>query len=89
MASSGPAQPTEPPTELGRLRVLSSTAGILVSPLALGGGNIGQAWNHFWGHQTKERSFELLDAYFDVRELMTDYQYLPCLFISLSNLSDS
>ncbi|KAK0739456.1 NADP-dependent oxidoreductase domain-containing protein [Apiosordaria backusii] len=55
--------PSGPPTELGRLRVLSPTAAIRVSPLALGGGNIGQAWNQTWGLQTKERAFELLDAY--------------------------
>ncbi|KAK4220763.1 NADP-dependent oxidoreductase [Podospora fimiseda] len=65
MTLTNDPQPTDPPTELGRLRVLSSTAGVLVSPLALGGGSIGQAWNHFWGIQTKERSFELLDAYFE------------------------
>ncbi|KAK0652394.1 aryl alcohol dehydrogenase [Cercophora newfieldiana] len=58
-------QPDAPPTELGRLRVLSSTSGLRVSPLALGGGNIGQAWSKAWGAMTKERAFELLDAYFD------------------------
>jgi hypothetical protein len=59
--------PADPPTELGRLRILSKTAGIRVSPLALGGGNIGQAWNSNWGYMNKERSFELLDAYLEVR----------------------
>ncbi|KAK4450157.1 putative aryl-alcohol dehydrogenase AAD14 [Podospora aff. communis PSN243] len=58
-------QPDAPPTELGRLRILSSTCGLRVSPLALGGGNIGQAWNKAWGAMTKERAFELLDGYFD------------------------
>ncbi|KAK3986790.1 NADP-dependent oxidoreductase domain-containing protein [Cladorrhinum sp. PSN332] len=65
MTFADTSQPTAPPTELGRLRVLSSTAGILVSPLALGGGNIGKAWNHFWGVQTKEGAFKLLDTYFE------------------------
>ncbi|KXX73361.1 Multidrug resistance protein CDR1 [Madurella mycetomatis] len=56
--------PPDPPTGLGRLRILSKTAGIRVSPLALGGGNIGQAWNKSWGFMDKKLAFELLDAYF-------------------------
>jgi hypothetical protein len=60
--------PPDPPTELGRLRILSKTAGIRVSPLALGGGNIGQAWNTSWGYMNKERAFELLDAYLEVAD---------------------
>jgi hypothetical protein len=63
----GPPLPPDPPTELGRLRILSRTAGIRVSPLALGGGSIGQAWNANWGPMDKERSFALLDAYVEVR----------------------
>ncbi|KAG7289234.1 hypothetical protein NEMBOFW57_005599 [Staphylotrichum longicolle] len=62
---AGPPMPSDPPTELGRLRILSKTAGIRVSPLALGGGNIGQAWNSSWGFMDKERAFELLDAYLE------------------------
>jgi len=65
------AQPSVPPTELGRLRILSSTSGLRVSPLALGGGNIGQAWNKVWGVMTKERAFELLDTYLDVSRLLS------------------
>lgn len=34
----------EPPTELGRYRILSSTAGVRVSPLCLGALSIGNAW---------------------------------------------
>ncbi len=34
----------DPPTELGRYRILSSTAGIRVSPLCLGALSIGDAW---------------------------------------------
>ena len=34
----------EPPTELGRYRVLSSTASVRVSPLQLGAMSIGEAW---------------------------------------------
>lgn len=54
--------PAEPPTELGRYRILSKRAGIRVSPLQLGGANIGQAWAGF-GAMTKENAFKLLDAY--------------------------
>lgn len=55
----------EPPTELGRLRVLSSTAGIRVSPLALGAMSIGDAWQSFMGSMDKESAFKLLDAFFE------------------------
>ncbi|KXT17955.1 hypothetical protein AC579_9581 [Pseudocercospora musae] len=53
----------DPPTPLGRYRVLSSTAGIRVSPLQLGAMSIGQAWNEFMGSMSKEESFKLLDAF--------------------------
>lgn len=53
----------EPPTELGRLRILSPTAGIRVSPLQLGAMSVGDAWSAFMGSTTKEQSFALLDAY--------------------------
>lgn len=53
----------EPPTELGRYRILSSTAGIRVSPLQLGAMSIGSAWNQFMGSMDKEASFKLLDAF--------------------------
>ncbi|KAE8343170.1 hypothetical protein BDV24DRAFT_172935 [Aspergillus arachidicola] len=55
----------EPPTELGRYRILSSTAGIRVSPLQLGGMSIGEKWNSMLGSMDKESSFKLLDAYFE------------------------
>lgn len=55
----------EPPTELGRLRVLSSTAGIKVSPLQLGAMSIGDSWQEVMGSMSKEQSFKLLDAYFE------------------------
>lgn len=54
-----------PKTELGRYRVLSSKAGIRVSPLVLGAMNIGDSWSHFMGAMSKEQSFKLLDAFFD------------------------
>lgn len=56
----------DPPTELGRYRVLSKTAGIRVSPLQLGAMSIGEAWKEFMGTMDKEQSFKLLDAYFEV-----------------------
>lgn len=62
--SQWPVAP-EPPTELGRYRVLSSTAGIRVSPLQLGAMSIGEAWSSFMGSMDKEASFKLLDTYFE------------------------
>ncbi|KAL4761981.1 aldo/keto reductase [Aspergillus foveolatus] len=53
----------EPRTELGRYRVLSSTAGIRVSPLQLGAMSIGEAWSDLMGSMNKESSFKLLDAF--------------------------
>jgi aryl-alcohol dehydrogenase-like predicted oxidoreductase len=53
----------EPATELGRYRVLSSTAGIRVSPLQLGAMSIGDAWSEFMGSMDKASSFKLLDAF--------------------------
>ncbi|RDW90810.1 aldo/keto reductase [Aspergillus mulundensis] len=53
----------EPRTELGRYRVLSSTAGIRVSPLQLGAMSIGEAWSDMMGSMDKESSFKLLDAF--------------------------
>ncbi|KAK9490979.1 NADP-dependent oxidoreductase domain-containing protein [Lipomyces doorenjongii] len=55
----------EPPTELGRYRILSSTAGIRVSPLQLGAMSLGDAWSHFMGRMDRAASFKLLDAYYE------------------------
>ncbi|KAI8648313.1 Aryl-alcohol dehydrogenase [Fusarium sp. Ph1] len=55
----------EPNTELGRYRILSSTAGIRVSPLQLGAMSVGSAWSSFMGSMDKEQSFKLLDYFFD------------------------
>ncbi|EGY21883.1 hypothetical protein VD0002_g4300 [Verticillium dahliae] len=55
----------EPATELGRYRVLSSTAGVRVSPLCLGAMSIGEAWSEHMGSMDKEQSFKLLDAFHD------------------------
>lgn len=52
----------EPPTELGRYRILSSTARVRVSPLSLGAMSIGNSWE--WVNSTtKEQAFKLLDAF--------------------------
>ncbi|KAK0439109.1 Aldo/keto reductase [Armillaria borealis] len=57
----------DPPTKLGIYRVLSSRAGVRVSPLSLGAMSIGDKWAaHGMGSMNKESSFELLDAYFDM-----------------------
>ncbi|KAI5264742.1 putative aryl-alcohol dehydrogenase Aad14 [Aureobasidium subglaciale] len=55
----------EPATELGRLRILSSTAGIRVSPLQLGAMSIGDSWSSMMGSMDKKQSFALLDAFFE------------------------
>ncbi|TFK21958.1 arylalcohol dehydrogenase [Coprinopsis marcescibilis] len=64
MSLSAPAPP--PPTALGRYRKLSPTAGVHVSPLALGAMSIGDQWDKLgMGSMTKESSFKLLDKFFD------------------------
>jgi aryl-alcohol dehydrogenase-like predicted oxidoreductase len=55
----------EPATELGRYRILSSTAGVRVSPLCLGAMSIGSKWSKEMGSMDKDQSFKLLDAYFE------------------------
>lgn len=55
----------EPKTELGRYRILSSTAGIRVSPLQLGAMSVGSAWSNFMGSMDKQQSFDLLDFFFE------------------------
>ncbi|BDD57190.1 Putative aryl-alcohol dehydrogenase aad14 [Monascus purpureus] len=54
-----------PPTQLGQYRILSSSAGVRVSPLQLGAMSIGDAWSNFLGGMDKERSFALLDAFYE------------------------
>jgi hypothetical protein len=45
--------PPEPKTSLGRHRILSPTAGVRVSPLALGAGSIGEAWKGILGSMVR------------------------------------
>ena len=55
----------QPKTELGRYRILSSTAGVRVSPLVLGGMSFGTAWAEGMGSVDEQQAFKLLDAYND------------------------
>lgn len=64
MASFFKAAP-EPATELGRRRILASTAGVRVSPLQLGNMSLGAAWNESLGESSKESAFKLYDAFFE------------------------
>ncbi|KAG7086805.1 hypothetical protein E1B28_002731 [Marasmius oreades] len=56
----------KPSTKLGIYRVLSSRAGVRVSPLCLGAMSIGDKWEDWMGSMDKESSFKLLDAYFNM-----------------------
>ena len=56
---------------LGWHRVLSPTANVKVSPIALGGISIGNSWSNLFGKG--EDPFSLLNAYF---ELSGDYRHL-------------
>ncbi|KAF5340694.1 hypothetical protein D9611_007410 [Ephemerocybe angulata] len=59
--------PAAPKSKLGHYRKLSTTAGVHVSPIALGGMSIGDQWDQYGlGSMNKEDSFRLLDAYFDL-----------------------
>ena len=56
-----------PKSKLGVYRKLSSTAGVRVSPICLGGMSIGDKWAEGgMGSMNKEDSFKLLDAYYDL-----------------------
>lgn len=52
-------------SKLGRHRALAPSAGIHVSPLQLGGMNIGDKWSGGMGAMDKETSFKLLDAFYE------------------------
>jgi aryl-alcohol dehydrogenase-like predicted oxidoreductase len=57
--------PAKPVSLLGRHRLLSPTAAVRVSPLALGGMNFGTAWNESLGECSKETSFAILDYFYE------------------------
>lgn len=56
--------PIPPKTELGRYRILATTAGARVSPLVLGAMSIGEAWD-FMGMMNQAESHKLLDSYYE------------------------
>ncbi|KAK5080716.1 hypothetical protein LTS08_008511 [Lithohypha guttulata] len=58
------ASAPKPKSLLGYHRVLAPSAGVKVSPLCLGTMNFGDAWKEFMGECDKERSFEVLDAFY-------------------------
>ncbi|KAJ3560201.1 hypothetical protein NP233_g10994 [Leucocoprinus birnbaumii] len=70
--------PQPPQSALAKYRLLSPKAGVHVSPIQLGGLSIGDQWKRM-GAMTKESSFELLDAYFDlggnIIDTAANYQY--------------
>lgn len=70
--------PPPPTTPLGRWRILSPKAGVRVSPFFLGGGSLGSAWEKIAGPMTKEKAFELLDAFYEAGgnaiDLANNYQ---------------
>lgn len=57
--------PPQPKSLLDFHRVLSTTAGVRVSPLCLGTMNFGDAWESFMGKCEKETAFEMLDYFFE------------------------
>jgi len=61
---SSPFAPVqEPASPLARYRILSSSAGIHVSPLQLGAMSVGDAWSGMIGSMSHGSSFSLLDAF--------------------------
>jgi len=58
------APPPKPSTPLGYHRILSPTAAVKVSPIALGGISIGSSWSELFGQN--EDPFTLLDTYFSL-----------------------
>ncbi|KAH7022077.1 aryl-alcohol dehydrogenase [Ilyonectria destructans] len=68
----------EPKTPLGRYRVLSSSAGVRVSPLCLGSMSFGTAWAGMMGSVDEQGTFKLLDAFEDAGgnfiDTANDYQ---------------
>jgi aryl-alcohol dehydrogenase-like predicted oxidoreductase len=57
--------PAKPVSLLGRHRLLSPTAAVRVSPLALGGMNFGTAWKDSIGECSKETAFAILDYFYE------------------------
>jgi hypothetical protein len=55
----------KPVSLLGRHRLLSPSAAVRVSPLALGAMNFGTAWKESLGECSKETAFEILDYFYE------------------------
>ncbi|KAJ2904805.1 hypothetical protein MKZ38_007161 [Zalerion maritima] len=53
----------EPETPLGRVRILSPTCGLRVSPIQFGAMSLGSSWASSLGPMDKEKSFAILDAF--------------------------
>ncbi|KAK7448804.1 putative aryl-alcohol dehydrogenase aad14 [Stygiomarasmius scandens] len=60
------APPVKVPSKLAIYRTLSPLSGVHVSPICLGAMSVGDKWNAAMGSMDKEKSFELLDAYFEM-----------------------
>ena len=58
-------EPPQPKSLLDYHRVLSTTAGVRVSPLCLGAMNFGDAWEESMGKCDKKTSFEMLDYFYE------------------------
>lgn len=55
-----------PTTKLGYYRILSPSAGVRVSPLALGASSFGEEWHKIGiGAMNKESSLKFLDAFYE------------------------
>jgi aryl-alcohol dehydrogenase-like predicted oxidoreductase len=57
-------QAPEPPTNLGRYRLLAPNASVRVSPICLGAMNFGTAWEGMLGKCDKQTAFDILDNYY-------------------------
>ena len=57
--------PPKPKSPLGYHRILSPSAGLRVSPLALGTMNFGEAWKDVMGECSKETAFEMMDYFYE------------------------
>ncbi|KAF5335265.1 hypothetical protein D9758_016231 [Tetrapyrgos nigripes] len=61
--------PEAPPSKLGIYRPLSPKAGVRVSPLVLGGASVGSSdsgWKSAWGDMDEEKSYKLLDKFYEL-----------------------
>lgn len=54
-----------PKSLLGRHRILSKSAAVRVSPLALGGMNFGTSWAGSLGECSKDTAFNMMDYFYD------------------------